>query len=316
MSARLAGRLLGAAALLAALVPSAALADHPFILPSSTSLSGTGNTVTFDAAGSDHVFFFDHRPISLDTITIEKPDATAAEPLNPTRTRFRSVFDVRLDQDGTWKVASRQAMVTGSFKLDGEERRVGGRGAPPPGSQPGQFDRNGPGGGDRGGPAGGPGRDAGPGEGGQRRQPPVALKDIPAEATDVHLTEMVNTTETFVTTGAPTTTVFKPTGSGLEFQPVTHPNGLVAGETARFRFVLDGRPAPGVKVTVLPGGDRYRDTDGAVTLLTGKGGEVAVKWPAAGMYLLTAETEDQHPAEKRAETRRMTYSATLEVMTP
>ncbi|RDE06116.1 DUF4198 domain-containing protein [Sphingomonas aracearum] len=295
-----------------------ASADRSFIVPSSTILAGNSNTVTFDAAGADHLFFFDHRPIAPETIIVSKPDGSPADPVTPVRTRFRTVLDVRLDQQGTWKVASRQVMVSGTLRLNGEERRVGGRGGPPPGgaAMP------------AGAPAQGPRASAGPapgaqagaagpdGPGGQRRQPPIALADIPAEATDVHLTEMVNTTETFVTLGAPTETVFKPSGKGLEFAPITHPNAIAAGETARFRFLIDGKPAAGVKVTVVQGGERYRDDVAAMDLVTGVDGAVAVKWPSAGLYWLGAEAEDKHPAEKRAEMRRMLYSATLEVQTP
>ena len=99
-------------------------------------------------------------------------------------------------------------------------------------------------------------------------------------------------------------------------QPITHPNAVVAGETARFRFLIDGRPAAGVAVTVQPGGDRYRNDEGEMRLVTGADGTVAVKWPAAGMYWLGAEAQDAHPAEPRAEARRLAYAATLEVMTP
>ena len=66
-------------ALLLASVPLAApaFADHLFILPSRTLYSGEGNMVTFDAAGADHVFFFDHRPLGLETIHVWKPDGAA-----------------------------------------------------------------------------------------------------------------------------------------------------------------------------------------------------------------------------------------------
>lgn len=309
-------RRLRAALFACLLAPSAALADHGFILPSSTLYSGDGNVATFDAAASEHVFFFDHRPIQLESITISRPDGTPGTPYNTLRGRFRSVFDLRLDQQGTWKVASRQTTVTGSFRLNGEERRVGRRG-PPPGAPAGPAGLGGQGGGrGDGGGARGPG---GPGQGdagGPRRPPPVAPEDIPAAATDVHLTETVGTVETFVTAGQPTMTVFKPTGRGLEMEPITHPNAIVAGETARFRFLIEGKPAPGVRVTVLRGGDRYRDDVGAMTLTTGADGVVAIKWPGAGMYWVGAEAEDGHPAEQRAESRKLSYAATLEVMTP
>lgn len=305
-------RILRLSPLAGVLLASAAVADRPFILPSNTSFSGSNNVVALDAAAADHVFFFDHRPIQLATITVTRPDGTTATPSSPLTSRYRSSFDVRLDQQGTWKIASTQSVITGSFKQNGEERRVGGRGGPPGGggerregspSAPGA--REGPGAAGPGGPDGAP-----------RRQPPVAFQDIPADATDVHLTEVVSRVETFVTAGAPTTGVLKPTGKGLELDAITHPNALVAGETAKLRFLLDGKPARGLAVTVVAGGDRYRDSEDAITLTTGADGSVSVKWPAAGMYWIGAEAEDKNASEKRAEARRLNYAATLEVTTP
>lgn len=340
MSALLIKRAVVLGLLASAALPGAASAD-PFILPSSTSVSADGNpTITFDASDADHLFFFDHRPLSPETIVVADPDGAPVK-VEPVRTRFRTILDLPLTREGTWKVASRNApIVTGTVKINGEERRVGsmrgpggpggGAGGPGGGRGFGQGGAGAPGGaegGQRGagapgqqGPQGegrGPGAGAaGGGEGGPRRMPMVALQDIPADATDLHLVEVSSTTETFVTAGAPSTGVFKPTGSGLEFEPISHPNTLAADETARFRFLIDGKPAAKVKVTVVRGGDRYRDDVGAIELTTGADGTVAVKWPTAGMYWLGAEAEDNKPAEKRAELRRMSYSATLEVMTP
>jgi uncharacterized GH25 family protein len=113
---------------------------------------------------------------------------------------------------------------------------------------------------------------------------------IPAGATDVKTSEAFNRNELFVTVGAPTDTVLKPTGKGLEMVPVTHPNDLVAKETATFQFLLDGKPAPDLKVTVVEGGIRYRGTPGQMDLKTDKDGKVAVTWPEAGMYWLNAST--------------------------
>ncbi len=316
-----------AALFAAALLPAAAQADHSFILPSGTLFSGSNNVVTFDAAGSEHLFFFDHRPIGLDSIHVVRPDGTEATPTATFAGRLRTAFDVRLDQPGTWRIVSRQQMVTGTLMLNGEQRRVGGRGGPPPGAGgPGGPSRPGgppratgsegrPGGGERSAGQAGPGGPGGPGgEGGPRRLPPIPFAEIPAEATDVKLTEVVGTIETFVTQGSPT--ALTPSGKGLEFDFASHPNEAAQGETSRFRVLIDGRPAPGAKVTVIPGGDRYREDTGTMELTAGPDGIVAIKWPAAGMMWLGATAEDTHPSEPKAQQRRMSYAATIEVATP
>ena len=129
----------------------------------------------------------------------------------------------------------------------------------------------------------------------QERLPRGTTKDklaaaIPAGATNVQTSEMSNRNEIFVTLGAPTTTIFKPTGEGIELVPTTHPNDLVSGEAASFQFLLDGKPAAGLKVTVIPGGIRYRDALGQIDLTADKDGKVSVKWPEPGMYWLNAST--------------------------
>jgi hypothetical protein len=51
------------------------------------------------------------------------------------------------------------------------------------------------------------------------------------------------------------------TGKGLEFAPITHPDDLVADQPAKLRFLVDGQPAKGLKLTIVPGGKRYRDAE-------------------------------------------------------
>lgn len=109
---------------------------------------------------------------------------------------------------------------------------------------------------------------------------------IPAGATGVKTSRMANRNEIFVTSGEPTTTIFKPTGKGIELVPITHPNDLVAGEKATFKFLLDGKPAVGLPVTIIPGGIRYRDKLNQIDAKTGADGSVSVTWPAPGMYWL------------------------------
>lgn len=277
--------------LAAAIVAVPVSAHRMWLLPSATVLSDTNGWVTVDAAVSNDLFFFDHQPLRLDAIKVQAPDGSEGQVQNPSTGRYRSTFDVKLDKPGTWRIGSFSTGLMGSFKVNGEERRVGRRGPPPaPGGAPGAA------------PAG---------------PPPVMTADqIPADATDVKLTEAINRLDLFVTAGAPTTTVFKPTGKGIELSPITHPDELVQGEPASFRFLIDGKPASGLKVTVIPGGKRYRNSEDARELTTGADGVVKIDWPTAGMYWINATAEDNKPSVARATTRRMNYVTTVEVLTP
>jgi uncharacterized GH25 family protein len=273
-------RLMAAAALLS--IPAALSAHRMWLLPSATVFSGTDGWVTVDAAVSNDLFFFDHQPLRLDGMKVWQPDGSEGALQNGATGRYRSVFDVKLDKPGTWKIGTQMSAVMGSFKVDGVEKRLGGRRGPPQPNAPG----------------------------------PLTVADIPANATDVKVTEVSGRNEIFVTAGAPTTTVFKPTGKGLEFAPITHPDELVAGETAKFRFLVDGKPAPNVKITVIPGGKRYRNDEGGRELATGADGVLSVSWPTAGMYWLNATLTDAKATTPRATERRMSYVTTLEVLTP
>jgi hypothetical protein len=281
------------------LIATPALAHRQWLLPSATIFSGADDTVTVDAAASNDLFFPDHRPASLAAIKVWAPDGTPGQIENGATGSVRSTFDVRLNKPGTWKIGTETAGVMGSFKLNGEEVRVGGRpGGPPPG----------------GAPAGTPPRPQGAGAPARPRM--VSADNIPAEATDVKLVQISGRNEIYVTAGAPTATVFQPTGKGLEMVPITHPAELVAGEPARFRFLVDGKPGAGLKLSVLPGGKRYRDGDGLVEVTTGADGVATVTWPTPGMYWLNATLADDKGDGARITGRRMSYTTTLEVMAP
>jgi len=114
------------------------------------------------------------------------------------------------------------------------------------------------------------------------------LKQVPAGAADLKTIRGSNRNETFVTRDAPTDTVLKPTGKGLELVPVTHPNDIVSGEAASFRFLLDGKPAADLEVTLVPGASRYRAAPDEIKLKTGPDGGFKVTFPEAGMYWLNA----------------------------
>ncbi|CAM3277939.1 DUF4198 domain-containing protein [Cupriavidus taiwanensis] len=137
---------------------------------------------------------------------------------------------------------------------------------------------------------------------------------IPANAQDLQVTQAEGRIESFVTAGKPSDKGLRTVGRGLELAPITHPNDLVAGDTASFRLLLDGKPASNLKVAVVPGGIRYRDQLQEFSATTDAEGKFSVKWPAPGMYWMEAEVKDDKTTFKQARSRRAVYAVTLEVL--
>ena len=239
------GRTLALALAAATMLGTAAQAHRQWLYPSSTILSGDDTWVTVDAAVSNDLFYFDHQPIRLDNVKVTGPDGAEVKIENGATGRYRSVFDVHLLAQGTYRIANASSNVMGSYTLNGEEKRL------PRGTTTANL-----------------------------------AAAIPAGATNVQTAEASNRVETYVTVGAPTETVFKTTGVGIELVPVTHPNDLVVGEKATFKFLLDGKPAANLNVAVVPGGKRYNDALTETTLKTDGEGKVEITWPTAGMYWL------------------------------
>ena len=109
------------AALLAA--PMAAQAHRAWLAPTSTVLSGAEAWVGFDAGMSNGVFIPDHAAMRLDGLVITAPDGSAAQPQNMMRSRYRSTFDVHLNQPGTWRVANVMGGYSATYKQGGEDKR-------------------------------------------------------------------------------------------------------------------------------------------------------------------------------------------------
>jgi uncharacterized GH25 family protein len=133
---------------------------------------------------------------------------------------------------------------------------------------------------------------------------------IPKDATEVKVSSSARRIETFITNGAPSKEVLKPTGQGLELDPITHPNDLVASEPAKFCLLIDGKPASGVEVEVVQGDQRYRKT-AEFKVNTGADGVFEVKWPEAGMYWIEAGVRGE---PVNGVSRNASYIATLEVL--
>jgi uncharacterized GH25 family protein len=145
-------------------------------------------------------------------------------------------------------------------------------------------------------------------------------KEVPANAQDLNVIRMQSRAETFVRAGDDAgKSEWKSGGNGIEMTPLTQPTELFTGDTTALRFTLNGKPAADLTVTIIRGGNRYRDALGEITLKTDRDGKVSIKWPDAGMYWIGTNTA--RPPQGATGTLekplvRASYSATLEVLQP
>ncbi|HET6397507.1 MAG TPA: DUF4198 domain-containing protein [Pseudoxanthomonas sp.] len=259
------------AAAVALALPFAASAHKAWLQPSQTVLAGTDPWITVDAAVSNDLFYFNHVPLRLDNLVITAPDGSRVQPQNAATGKYRSVFDVQLAQQGTYRLAVVNSGLFASWEEDGKPRRW-------------------------------------------RGTPATFAAEVPRDAKNLQVSQSVGRIETFVTNGSPDETALKPTGEGIELVPLTHPNDLYAGEQARFRVLVDGKPAPGLEFEIVRGGTRYRNAQEEIKVASDAAGEFAVTWPQPGMYWLEATTQDGKTSVPQARQRRLSYVATLEVL--
>ncbi len=267
---------------LAAFLPSVGHAHRAWLLPGSTVLSGAEPWVTVDAGVSTDPFVLDHNALKLDGLVITGPEGSAVKPENLAQGKLRNVFDLKLSQKGTYKIAVVTKGVNATYKQGGEVKRW-------------------------------------------RGTEETLAKEVPANAQDLVVTRSLSRVETFVTSGKPNDKALQPSGQGLELVPITHPNDLFVGDEAKFRFLLDGQPATGLEVTLIPGGARYRSNPNEVRVTTDAQGQFSVKWPSAGMFYVTASVGGGRPegmggaatapAKPAAPAqRRASYAATFEIL--
>lgn len=269
-------RILGFTFVIAWMLPSVLNAHRMWLLPSSTVFSGNDPWVTVDAAVSIELFYFDHVPLRLTNLAITAPDGKTVEAQNSSTGKYRSTFDVKLAQPGTYRIAVANSTVFASWDEGGQPKTW-------------------------------------------RGSADAFLKEAPEAARAGRVARMNSRVEVFVTSGKPTTAALGPAGRGLELAPVTHPNDLVAGEEAVFRLLLDGKPAAGLEVTVIPGGIRYRDQLQEFKTRTDADGKFSVTWGTPGMYWLNATTgvaagPGGAPGGRGPMGDSASYTATLEVL--
>ena len=124
------------AALATLAMPMSAQAHRAWLAPTATVLSGTDAWVGFDAGMSNGVFIADHAAMNLAGLIITAPDGSTAAPENMMRSRYRSTFDLHLNQAGTWKVANVSSGLTATYMENGEQKRWRGQAAEFPGALP------------------------------------------------------------------------------------------------------------------------------------------------------------------------------------
>ncbi len=224
-------------------------AHKRWILPSQFTLSET-QWVSFDATVSNNIFYAD-RAWPLDHIHAYNPEAQSISIDNKLEGHRRSVFDVNLEQKGTYKVNHHSLgyMATYQIEVDGELQRKRERGS--------SLEQ--------------------------------VKKLIPENAMNIAYSSNNSRLETYLTVGAPTDKIFTIEGNGIEFKPFTHPNDLYVGEQAKFQFFLDGKPAQNIELSVVRAGTRYRNQEQALSLETDEQGIIEFELTHTGPFLIEIE---------------------------
>jgi uncharacterized GH25 family protein len=116
-------RSLAVAIALATVIPATALAHKAWMMPSQTVIAGANPWITVDAAVSNDLFYFNHVPLRTEGLVITAPDGSKVEAQNLATGKYRTVFDVELKQQGTYRIATVNSGLSGSWEEDGKPKR-------------------------------------------------------------------------------------------------------------------------------------------------------------------------------------------------
>jgi len=103
-----------------------AAAHSAWLLPNSTMIDSKEAWVSLDAGISNQLFEFNHAALRLDNLMITDPDGNTTKAEGAVLGKFRSTLDLRLPKDGTYRLSIVNNNVMGSYKLNGETKRVRG----------------------------------------------------------------------------------------------------------------------------------------------------------------------------------------------
>jgi hypothetical protein len=274
-------KLLVASAAGALLMAQAAAAHTPYLRP--LNFAPDRPLVTIEA-GVAETFFVPDFPIrGAGDYWVTGPDGATDKAQAVTPLKQITAVEVALPGEGTYRISTgeRLARTTRWARIDGAWKMVRPAGA------------------------------ARGGEGG-RASRFVEESAVPAGA-ETMTSQSFSRVETYVTRGAPTREALKPTGKGLELEPVTHPNEAFAGEPFRFRLLLDGAPLPKAGFRVVRGGDAYADSRFSADGETDAAGAGAVTLAQPGVYVLEADYPPRPEGAATPLARSEQYVLTFEV---
>ncbi|MET0807228.1 MAG: DUF4198 domain-containing protein [Pseudoxanthomonas sp.] len=106
-----------------AVIPFSATAHKAWLQPSQTVIAGTDPWITVDAAVSNDLFYFNHVPLPLERVAITAPDGSKVDAQNGSTGKYRSVFDVQLKQQGTYRIAMVNSGLSASWDEAGKPKR-------------------------------------------------------------------------------------------------------------------------------------------------------------------------------------------------
>ena len=106
-------------------MPLSAFAHKAWLQPSQTVIAGTNPWITVDAAVSNDLFYFNHVPLRLDNLAITAPDGSKVAPINTATGKYRSVFDLELKQQGTYRIGTLNSGLNARFQLSFKFRPIG-----------------------------------------------------------------------------------------------------------------------------------------------------------------------------------------------
>jgi uncharacterized GH25 family protein len=119
--------------------------------------------------------------------------------------------------------------------------------------------------------------------------------------------------DVYVSRGAPTDAVLAPTGKGVEFQLLTHPNNINVGQPATLRVLYDGKPLSGVVLTWQGASAPGAQAMPVVELHSNSHGDVSLPTRQPGVFhVMTRHRFVVSESPARAESH--TVAAVLEVV--